>query len=483
MCAVPSLVFRCSSDTKLFYSLHETFIGPLMFCLLCLGDIVEDSRDSLCSGVIEFPVPNLSQHLPLCTVREQLYQRPARDILSDCSFSECSDNDRSYVPATDSESCSFSECGDSDCDYSPAADSDSESAVDSCDDVTDSEKPSSNARCGDVMDLVQDGEFSACVWNTITGTDADNDDNDNVENKTQEPSITVTTTTDADNEDNDKVDNNIEAPSITVTTTNNSGRIRRYDKKTYCCFCAVPQSKLCRHLKLVHSDEEEIQKFLNAVNKEEKNHALLKLRNLGNHSHNQDVLEKGFGELIVVHRPAGKVDYRDYIPCRYCYGYFAKQSIWKHRCPLGPTSHVGTKVKRVRKAAAHLLPGSSTSESEISFAGLIGGLRKDAEGRVALRDTLILKLGRRLCSKFGGDSQQFNYIRSKLRLVARLLICLRRVSGQPTWCMSDFINPTQFKYVVEAAKECAGFSDSDSQYKAPSNALKSGAVLRTLAEI
>ena len=78
----------------------------------------------------------------------------------------------------------------------------------------------------------------------------------------------------------------------------------------------------------------------------------------------------------------------------------------------------------MRKAAAQLLPGSSTSQSEISFAGSVGGLQKDAEGQVALRDTLILKLGR---SKFGGNSQQFNYIRSKLHLVARLLICLGRV--------------------------------------------------------
>jgi len=32
-------------------------------------------------------------------------------------------------------------------------------------------------------------------------------------------------------------------------------------------------------------------------------------------------------ELIVAPRPAGKVDHRVYIPCRYCYGYFARQSI------------------------------------------------------------------------------------------------------------------------------------------------------------
>jgi len=51
-----------------------------MFCLLCLGDIVEDSGDSLCSDVIVFPVPNPSQHLPFRTVHEQLYKKKQLDI-------------------------------------------------------------------------------------------------------------------------------------------------------------------------------------------------------------------------------------------------------------------------------------------------------------------------------------------------------------------------------------------------------------------
>jgi len=115
-----------------------------MFCLLCLGDIVEDSADSLCSDVIEFPIPNPSQHLPFRTVHEQL---TARYILSHCSFSEC---------------------GDSDCDYVPDTQSKSESAVDSCDDAIDSERQSSNAECDNVTDLVQNYQFPAYVWNTIT---------------------------------------------------------------------------------------------------------------------------------------------------------------------------------------------------------------------------------------------------------------------------------------------------------------------------
>jgi len=84
--------------------------------------------------------------------------------------------------------------------------------------------------------------------------------------------------------------------------------------------------------------------------------------------------------------------------------------------------------------------------------------------------------------KFGADRQQFNYIRSKMRQVARLLCCLRRTSGQGSASMSHFIEPTQFTAVVEAARQCAGFSE-DGRYQAPSSVLKSGGVIRKLAKI
>ena len=74
---------------------------------------------------------------------------------------------------------SFSECCDSDCDYVPDTQSKSESAVDSCDDAIDTERQSSNAECDNVSsnaecdnvtDLVQNDQFPAYVWNTITET-------------------------------------------------------------------------------------------------------------------------------------------------------------------------------------------------------------------------------------------------------------------------------------------------------------------------
>jgi len=49
-------------------------------------------------------------------------------------------------------------------------------------------------------------------------------------------------------------------------------------------------------------------------------------------------------------------------------------------------------------------------------------MRQDEVGAVASKDALILSFGRSMCKRFGGDPEQFNYIRGKMRLVGKLLI-------------------------------------------------------------
>jgi hypothetical protein len=70
--------------------------------------------------------------------------------------------------------------------------------------------------------------------------------------------------------------------------------------------------------------------------------------------HNLKVLKNG-SELMVVHRPKAEVDYKDYIPCRYCYGYMSKQSMWKHSCLLMPKTDEGNKIRQVRKGSVDQL--------------------------------------------------------------------------------------------------------------------------------
>jgi len=156
--------------------------------------------------------------------------------------------------------------------------------------------------------------------------------------------------------------------------------------------------------------------------------------------------------------------------------------MWSHQCSLAPTKPDGTKIPRIRKATAIPADGTVTDTS-VGYSGLLNGMRMDEVGQVASKDALILKLGQCLSRRFGGDSEQFNYIRGKMRLVAKLLIALRKSSGEVSTSLSDYMVPTKFQAVLSAAKECAQLNDSGTEYGAPSSAVKSGGIIRQLVEI
>jgi len=305
---------------------------------------------------------------------------------------------------------------------------------------------------------------SDCQSEPITATTCDNVEFGNIASQSTLVADLNNNAGDLADEECSAVDNSQNTNIAVAVTHNDSGRT--YDKKSYCYYCQIRQPKLCRHLQLKHSDEEQVQELMNSKDKEMKNIALSKIRNLGNHRHNQNVFKKREGEFVVIHRSKENTSYQDYVPCRYCFGYYVKKSVWKHNCQFAPKTSEGVKVSRIKKGAVDLISNSSGETSKTGFAGLINGMRKDIEGRVTVQDTLIMQLGQKLCTKFGGDRQQFSYIRSKMRQVACLLCCLRRTSGQGSASMSYFIEPTQFTAVVHAARQCAGFTE-DGKYQAP----------------
>ena len=76
-----------------------------------------------------------------------------------------------------------------------------------------------------------------------------------------------------------------------------------------------PQSKLPRHLQSFHKEEREVVEIVSENNPSARKKLLLKIRNLGNHRHNCQVLRGGEGVLIVGYRPKHKAVPHDYGPC------------------------------------------------------------------------------------------------------------------------------------------------------------------------
>jgi len=207
---------------------------------------------------------------------------------------------------------------DDDPDYVPTSDDDDDNSDidnggddDSCDDSDDGE-------CKSVVDASEAVDelpsTSSAVARSQKGTAFDKKPNDLFEND-DDPDYVPTNDDDGDNDDNDGggggdscdesaggecrsvVDASEAAdklPSTSIAVAR-SQKGTAFDKKPYCYYCGVPQSQIQRHWLCKHGSEKdviEIERCKDAVNKRK---LIARLRNVGNHHHNTDVLRKGRG--------------------------------------------------------------------------------------------------------------------------------------------------------------------------------------------
>jgi len=86
-----------------------------------------------------------------------------------------------------------------------------------------------------------------------------------------------------------------------VTVARSSGTIT-FDKKPYCYYCGIAQPQIQRHWFSKHPSETEVIEISMCKDKMRRNQLIARLRNIGNHSHNVEVICQGKGEIMVTHR-------------------------------------------------------------------------------------------------------------------------------------------------------------------------------------
>ena len=269
---------------------------------------------------------------------------------------------------------------------------------------------------------------------------------------------------------------------IRIQNTNNEDR-RRYDKRFFCMYCSKPQTKLTKHLLNLHKNEEDVEKYLKESDKDEKLKLYEKIKNIGNHLHNTKVLTTGEGELVVAYRPRKneKTEYEDYGPCPYCYAYFPKRELWRHNKSCKFSSHQTGKRGNLSAASTLLLP---KPKGMSNLFGLIQDkLKNDDISRVAKSDPTITAFGEKLCVRHGHDKEKHNYVRQKLRELARLLQELRKRSGHISMSFEEFVDPQYFKLIAESSKSVTSFDETTNQFGIPSLALKLGHTLQKCTKI
>lgn len=262
-----------------------------------------------------------------------------------------------------------------------------------------------------------------------------------------------------------------EKEKINVLLNSNTDCIRRYDKKPYCFYCGIPQSKIVRHWFAKHKTENAVIQ-ISVAEKHERVKLILRLRNIGNHLHNCEVLKEGKGELLVSYRKRKNSSPDDYLPCESCFAYLHRNELYRHRCRIR-----GKSKGRVIKNAELLLPASCDMTTDVHkiINSMVG-----SEVRLIVRnDVIIRKFTLKLSQRHTFERR--GYVRAKVREIARFLLEMRKKN--PTLSLKDCINPALFRDAIECVKSLSGYDSKTGTHKAPSLALKIGHSLKKCAKL
>ena len=254
-----------------------------------------------------------------------------------------------------------------------------------------------------------------------------------------------------------------------------------FDKIYYCPVCNVGVVHLPRHLYSVHPDDTSVAEVMSASGKR-KQHLLTRLRNLGSHLHNQQVMRDKSGSLSVIYRPSGKTttDGSEYLPCMYCYGYHRKRQLWRHvrRCPLRELAKPGVKAVTAGKL---LLNDAHTPQS---VRELVCNMRSGPVKVLVKNDRLLMAMANKMYKRVNYDKHHANNIRARLRKLGRIVLRVRKSSATlQNVDMRGILKPTCFTTVLSAVKEVAGYSESDNCFLSPSVAVDVGRDLKKCAVI
>ena len=255
------------------------------------------------------------------------------------------------------------------------------------------------------------------------------------------------------------------------------------EKRYYCLFCEKPYVKIKAHLSSQHSDTKEVAEMMSKDNNEMQKY-LVRLRNLGNHRHNCEVIRAHCGSLAVVYTPqSGPVPVEkadEYVPCPECYGYYERRQLWrhcKHRCLWKLTNDAASHKAIARGTILLPVPQYICKQTH----EILCHMRKDEVYQAVINDCTIMEYAHRLTNKHYSDVDKHEHVRCKLREIGRLLIQLRTDHGIQS--IAAALDPKYFQNVVNSVRKVAGFCDVQHRFATPSLALKLGHSVKKCAMI
>lgn len=286
-----------------------------------------------------------------------------------------------------------------------------------------------------------------------------------------------------DEDDEDEVDEDDEdgCKSTELIIPQSMRHMSVYDKQYSCIFCEkLMKTKLSRHLLTVHKTEQQILELCQKTTKgsKERKDAFIKLEKLGAYKHNLKVIQNETGTLLVQKRPSvGKlVKGADYRACPECRGFYNKSSIRRH------LKQCTTKFYTVKELKQFYTSMSYGHTDEKKFLAVLSSMAPDGISEIVKTDSLIRQHGKNIYEGFNYKKE--SDVSYRMRLLGRLCLEVRKLTGNEKMGMSEIIHPSQFDNVIKAVRLLCQIGPGDKQTTSvPSTALKIGHELKHCTHI
>jgi hypothetical protein len=256
------------------------------------------------------------------------------------------------------------------------------------------------------------------------------------------------------------------------------------NRRMPCKYCQVFVHNISRHLRRLHSEEVDVAAASAKIGRQ-KTLAFGKIQNEGIFNNNIKVIKTKEGLFLPARASQKEHSSNDYVPCAFCLLFFLRDELWRHSATCAHRAENDTS-ENCTAAGMTILKSALTEridESDLEKL-VLSKMRRDKVSAEAGKDNIIIRYGTLQLQKLG--PRRSNDISQRLRMLARLRICLQKSMKVPNLQLEDIITGKHFDAVIAAVEaEGGSFLNNNGRrcYNNPTVALKLGNMLIKLAQI
>lgn len=227
-------------------------------------------------------------------------------------------------------------------------------------------------------------------------------------------------------------------------------------KRNWCCYCGSLQSKISRHFTTKHKDVEEIKMYMKITDPDKKKEIVMKREACkliiynSNRIYNDLILKGKTAGTAIQARTAKSTTSISHVICNDCGALLTKKNFSCHQSACRSRRSLLGMENSNKNPSSSIFCKASVSDSKykVLFESVINKMNKDEVCLVAQSDPLILEFGRRFFSNHKSEKHR-NYVSSKMRTLATLLIRLRKAYPDIFKNMADCVVAGNFNELCQ----------------------------------